>query len=61
MTVFAALSVGSHSICKDKTVYELGSHNRRPVSSVFSRAPDSSAGGRRFKPRPDQHPGSLNN
>ena len=34
--------------------------NRRPVSSV-GRATDCYAGGRRFKPRPDQHSGSLNN
>ena len=34
--------------------------NRRPVSSV-GRALDCRAGGRRFKPRPDQHSGSLNN
>ena len=33
---------------------------RRPVSSV-GRAPNCCAGGRRFKPRPDQHSGSLNN
>ena len=31
-----------------------------PVSSV-GKAPDCCAGGRRFKPRPDQHSGSLNN
>ena len=31
-----------------------------PVSSVGT-APDCRAGGRRFKPRPDQHSGSLNN
>ena len=36
------------------------SFNHRPVSSV-GRAPDCCAGGRRFKPRPDQHSGSLNN
>ena len=34
--------------------------DRRPVSSV-GRATDCCAGGRRFKPRPDQHSGSLNN
>ena len=34
--------------------------DRRPVSSV-GRAPDCCAGGRRFKSRPDQHSGSLNN
>ena len=34
--------------------------NRRPVSLV-GRATDCCAGGRRFKPRPDQHLGSLNN
>ena len=34
--------------------------NRRPVSSV-GRAPDCCAGGRRIKPGPDQHSGSLNN
>ena len=34
--------------------------NRQPVSSV-GRATDCCAGGRRFKPRPDQHSGSLNN
>ena len=33
---------------------------RRPVGSV-GRAPDYRAGGRGFKPRPDQHSGSLNN
>jgi len=32
----------------------------RPVSSV-GRAPDCCAGYRKFKPRPDQHSGSLNN
>ena len=32
----------------------------RPVSSV-GRAPDCCAGGRRFKPWPNQHSGSLNN
>ena len=31
---------------------------RRPVSSV-GRVPDSRAGGRGFKPRQDQHSGSL--
>ena len=31
-----------------------------PVSSV-GRVPDYRAGGRRFKPRPDLHSGSLNN
>ena len=34
--------------------------NCQPVSSV-GRAPDCRAGGRGFKPRPDQHSGSLNN
>ena len=34
--------------------------NRRPVGSV-GRVPDYRAGGRGFKPRPDQHSGSLNN
>ena len=34
--------------------------DRRPISSV-GRAPDCRAGGRGFKPRPDQHSGSLNN
>ena len=33
---------------------------RRPVGSV-GRVPDYRAGGRGFKPRPDQHSGSLNN
>ena len=33
---------------------------RRPVSSV-GRVPDYRAGGRGFKPQPDQHSGSLNN
>ena len=33
---------------------------RRPVGSV-GRAPGSRTGGRGFKPRPDQHSGSLNN
>ena len=37
-----------------------GSNNRRPVSSV-GRVPDYRAGRRGFKPRPDQHSGSLNN
>ena len=37
-----------------------GLFDRRPVSSV-GRATDCCAGGRRFKPRPDQHSGSLNN
>ena len=32
---------------------------RRPVGSV-GRVPDYHAGGRGFKPRPDQHSGSLN-
>ena len=32
----------------------------RPVSSV-GRVSDYRAGGSRFKPRPDQHSGSLNN
>ena len=32
----------------------------RPVSSV-GRVPDYRAGGCGFKPRPDQHSGSLNN
>ena len=41
-------------------VLEVPLRNRRPVSSV-GRAPDCCAGGRRFKPRPDQHSGSLNN
>ena len=35
-------------------------NNRRLVSSV-GRAPVCWAGGRGFKPRPDQHLGSLNN
>ena len=34
--------------------------NRRLVSSL-GRAPVRRAGGGRFKPRPDQHAGSLNN
>ena len=34
--------------------------SRRPVSSV-GRVPNSRAGGRGFKPQPDQHSGSLNN
>ena len=32
----------------------------RPVGSV-GRVPDYRAGGRGFKPRPEQHSGSLNN
>ena len=34
--------------------------HRRPVGSL-GRVPDYRAGGRGFKPRPDQHSGSLNN
>ena len=34
--------------------------DRRPVGSV-GRIPDYRAGGRGFKPWPDQHSGSLNN
>ena len=58
---FASLLVTLHNKwndCKGPQTKMLP--NRRPVSSV-GRAPDCCAGGRRFKPRPDQHSGSLNN
>ena len=43
----------------NKAIGYININNRRLVSSV-GRAPVCWAGGRRFKPRPDQHLGSLN-
>ena len=47
-------------VCIGSVLPQLTSVNRRPVGSV-GRVPDYRAGGRGFKPRSDQHSGSLNN
>ena len=53
-------SVKLHPSCSTAPVACWHAADRRLVSSV-GRAPVYWAGGRRFKPRPDQHSGSLNN
>ena len=47
---------------KWRLILDLSSPTGNSVNdSSVGRAPDCRAGGRRFKPRPDQHSGSLNN
>ena len=60
----AVLSIITERKCSLNNAYRLAgtprSTIRRPVGSV-GRVPDYRAGGRGFKPPPDQHSGSLNN